>query len=432
MTTSRRNFIQQGLTFGALAYSLLREDALELVEAANAQVEGRTPEGVAADESYWFQIQQAFAIDRSMINLNNGGVSPAPRVVQDAVRRHVDYANQAPSRYMWKNLDPQVETSRARLAALFGCDPEEMAIVRNSSEALEICIYGVDLKAGDEVLTSAQDYPRMINTFKQREQREGIVLKTFDLPMPCDDPAEIVAAFERNITPRTRMVLCCHVINITGQIIPVRQIVALGRKHDIPVIVDGAHAFAHLVFNRDELDCDYYGTSLHKWLTAPLGTGFLYVRKRCIPKLWPLMAAPEPQGDNIRKYEEIGTHPAALKLAVSEAAAFHTGIGPERKQARMRYLCRRWADRLTQDPRVRLYAKLDPAHCCGVATFQIDGVDPVKLCDHLLSKHRIFTVAIDGPGVKGIRVTPNVYTMIDEVDAFATAVEDVLRRGLPA
>lgn len=432
MTTSRRNFMQQGLAFGAFAYCLLREDALERVEAANAQVNGQSPDAVAADESYWFQIQQAFAIDRSMINLNNGGVSPAPRVVQDAVRRHVEYANQAPSRYMWKNLDPQVETSRARLAALFGCEAEEMAIVRNASEALEICIYGIDLKPGDEVLTSAQDYPRMINTFKQREKREGIVLKTFDLPMPCDDPAEIVAAFERHITPKTRMILCCHVINITGQILPVRPIVALGRKHGIPVIVDGAHAFAHLVFNRDELDCDYYGTSLHKWLTAPLGTGFLYVRKSCIPKLWPLMAAPEPQSDNIRKYEEIGTHPAALKLAISEAAAFHAGIGSQRKQERLRYLCRRWAERLKQDRRVKLYAKLDPQHCCGVATLQIEGIEAPKLADYLLAKHRIFTVAIDAPGVKGLRVTPNVYTMIDEVDAFSAAVEGVLKNGLPA
>jgi selenocysteine lyase/cysteine desulfurase len=221
-------------------------------------------------------------------------------------------------------------------------------------------------------------------------------------------------------------------VNITGQIFPVRDIVRLGREHGIPLVVDGAHAFAHWPFKRDELECDYYGTSLHKWLCAPHGTGFLYVRKERIADLWPMMAAPEPRGESIRKFEEIGTHPAANRLAIAEAITLHQGIGPERKAARLRTLRDRWADRLLQDRRVRLYAKRDPAHSCGVATVAIEGVDAGKLSGHLFARHRIITTAIDHPQIKGVRVTPNVYSTIEEVDMFSEAMEDVLANGVSA
>ncbi len=430
--SSRRAFIHQAVAAGAFAFAALRDDAHDRVLAATRADDARSPEEVAADEDYWREIQQAFAIDRSMINLNNGGVSPAPRVVMDALRRHQDYSNHAPSRTMWRDLDPHVETSRARLARAFGCSPEEMAITRNASESLETCIYGLDLKPGDEVLATDQDYPRMLTTFRQREKREGIVLKTFPIPTPPDDLSQLVAAYERNISSRTRLILCCHVINLTGQILPVREIVALGRRHGLPVVVDGAHAFGHLAFRRDELECDYYGTSLHKWLTAPLGTGFLYVRREKIPELWPLMAAVEPRGDDIRKYEEIGTHPAAPRLAISEAATLYELIGAARKEARLRYLRDRWARRLAQDPRVKLFCRLEPRHSCGIATFAVEGVEASALSDHLWSKHRVFTIPIEHASVKGIRVSPNVYTTLDEIDLFAEAVESVLARGLPA
>lgn len=432
LTQSRRAFVHQAVAAGAFAFAALRDDAPQRVLAALPPEDARPPDRVAADEDFWRDIQQAFAVDRSMINLNNGGVSPAPRVVMDALRRHQDYSNNAPSRTMWRDLDPHVETSRVRLARAFGCSPDEMAITRNASESLEICIYGFDLKNGDEVLATDQDYPRMLTTFRQREQREGIVLRTFAIPTPADDPAQLVQAYEHNITPRTRLILCCHVINLTGQIMPVRDIVALGRRLGVPVIVDGAHAFAHLAFRRDDLDCDYYGTSLHKWLTGPLGTGFLYVRRERIPDLWPLLAAVEPRGRDIRKFEEIGTHPAAPRLAISEAATLYELIGPARKEARLRFLRDRWARRLMQDRRVRLFCRLEPPHSCGVSTFAVDGIDPVALADHLWNRHRVFTVPIDHPSVKGIRVTPNVYTTLDEIDTFAEAVENVLANGLPA
>ncbi|MCH7870852.1 MAG: aminotransferase class V-fold PLP-dependent enzyme [Planctomycetes bacterium] len=429
---SRRRFMQHAVAAGALGALFLREDALERVHAAGRRVDGRGAEEVAADEDYWFAVQQAFTVDRSLINFNNGGVSPSPAVVQEAMRRHLEYANNAPSRNLWQLQDPEVETVRARLARTFGCDSEEMAITRNSSESLEICIYGIDLARGDEVLTNDQDYPRMINTYKQRELREGIVVKSVPVPAPVDDPAELLDAYARGITPRTKVILVSHIVNLTGQIFPVRDIVRLGRERGIPVISDGAHAFAHWPFSRDELECDYYGTSLHKWLTAPHGTGFLYVRKSKIGSLWPLMAAAEPKSDDIRKYEEIGTHPAANRLAISEALTFHHGIGPARKAARLRYLRDRWANRLLQDKRVRLYCRLDPQHSCGIATVTVDGIDNGKLSSYLFKKHRIITTTIGHKQIKGVRVSPNVYSTINEVDMFCEAVEEVLANGLPA
>jgi selenocysteine lyase/cysteine desulfurase len=337
--------------------------------------EEASPQQVAADELFWFQAQQAFTIDRSLINLNNGGVSPSPAIVQAAMKRHLDYSNTAPTHAMWRVLEPQREGVRQQLARLFGCDAEEVALTRNASESLQICQFGFDLEPGDEVLTTNQDYPRMINTWKQREQREGVTLKEFPIPVPSENPQEIVERFAEAITPRTRLILMCHVINLTGQILPVREVVAMARARGIPVIVDGAHAFAHFVFTRQDLDCDYYATSLHKWLFAPHGTGLLYVRKDKIQDLWPLMAAPEEMAGDIRKYEEIGTHPAANYLAIGEAIAFHEGLGPKRKEARLRYLRDYWATRLLEQDRVRLHTSLNPEFSCGIATVQIEGVD---------------------------------------------------------
>ncbi len=389
------------------------------------------PLATATDESFWFEVQQAFTPDRTIVNLNNGGVSPSPRVVQEAMKRHLDLANTATAYTLWQLQEPQKEGVRQQLAALFGCDTEEMAIVRNASEGLENCLCGFDLAAGDEVLTTTQDYPRMLTTLRQRERRDGIVLKTFAIPIPCERPEEIVELCRRNLSSRTKLILVSHVINITGQILPVAEIVRLGRERGIPVVVDGAHAFAHFPFAHADLDCDYYSSSLHKWLCAPHGTGMLYVRREKIRGLWPLMAAPVEMDADIRKFEEIGTHPAANILAIAEAIAFHLGIGAERKAARLRYLRDRWARPLAAEKRVRLHTSLDPRFACGVATVQIEGVDSVKLAEHLWKRHRIFVVGIQHPEFEGIRVTPSVYTLPGEIDRFRVAMEEVLTKGLP-
>jgi len=272
---TRRAFIGSLASTGTAAVAWLRDDAIERVQAAERSAESQSPRDLAVDEDFWFQIQQASTLDRTHINLNNGGVCPSPRVVQDALRRYLEFSNQAPVHNMWRILEPEIEAVRTRLAASFGCNPEELAITRNASEALEICQLGLDLKPGDEVLTTNQDYPRMLTTWRQREKRDGIVLKLVSFPVPLKDPNELVRRFENALTPKTKVILVCHITNLTGQIFPVRRICQMGRQRGIEVIVDGAHAFAHFPFKHADLDCDYYGTSLHKWLLAPVGTGFL-------------------------------------------------------------------------------------------------------------------------------------------------------------
>lgn len=414
----------------AATFAILEPMAMRHAIAAIANYEG-TPEEIAEDESFWFEVQQAFTVDRSLVNLNNGGVSPSPAVVQEAMKRHLDYSNTAPVWSMWRVLEPQREGVRKQLARRFKCDPEEIALTRNASEGLQICQLGFDLQAEDEVLTTTQDYPRMITTFQQRERREGIKLKQFSIPIPAENPDEIVNLFEENITSKTKLILMCHMINITGQILPVKKVVAMARKKGIPVIVDGAHSFEHFDFIQDDLDCDYFATSLHKWLFAPHGTGMLYVKKDKIAALWPMMAAPDTMDEDIRKFEEIGTHPAANYLAIAEALTFSRGIGPKRKEARMIYLRNRWAKRLLERDRIRLHTSLQPGFACGLATVEIEGIDSVELANHLWKKHRIIVVGIKHDEFEGIRVTPNVYSTLEEIDRFSDAMENVIKKGLP-
>jgi isopenicillin-N epimerase len=388
------------------------------------------PEAAARDEDLWREVQQAFRVDRTLVNLNNGGVSPAPGMVQDAMARYLAYANEAPVQTMWRVLEPQKEGVRARLARHFGCHPEEMAITRNASEGLQICQQGFDLAPGDEVLTSDQDYPRMLTTFEQRVRREGIRLVTFPLPVPAEDPAEVVRRFEERITDRTRLILVSHMVNITGQILPVREVVALGRARGIPVIVDGAHAFAHFPFSLADLECDYYATSLHKWLFAPFGTGFLYVRREKIGGLWPLMAASEGQDEDIRKFEETGTHPAPNYLAIGAALTFHEGMGAERKAARLRYLRDHWAGALADEDRVRFHTSFDPRFGCGITNVAVEGLAPGELASWLWQRHRIIVTTIGHPDCPGLRITPSVYTTMEELERFVDAMRHAIREGL--
>lgn len=386
---------------------------------------------LACEEALWADVQRAFAVDRSLINLNNGGVSPSPVAVQEAMRRYLEFSHQAPVHTMWRVLAPQRETVRRELARAAGCDPEEVAITRNTSEGLEACQLGIDLKPGDEVLACDQEYPRMITTFRQRARREGIVVRQFPLPMPADDPQAIVAAYAAQLNERTRAILVSHMVFLTGQLLPVREIAALGRQHGLWVLVDGAHAFAHLPFSVTSLQCDVYASSLHKWLCAPHGTGLLYVRRDRIGSIWPLMAAPQELDLDIRKFEEIGTHPAANALAIGEALAFHHGLGPERKLARLCYLRDRWAMRLAAHPRVRLHTALRPGLAGAMATVDIAGVEAPALAEYLWTRHRIIVAAITHPRFQGVRVAPSIYTTLDEVNRFADVVEAIAEKGLP-
>ncbi|MEW6322171.1 MAG: aminotransferase class V-fold PLP-dependent enzyme [Acidobacteriota bacterium] len=431
---SRRSFLRVagGLGAGAVA---ARGAGLADVAAATQSVAGRSPDEVAADEFYWREIQSAFTLDRTIINLNNGNQCPSPTVVHDAMKRYTDWANQAPIHHR-QAIERNLETVRRRLAREFGCDAEELAITRNASEALQIAQNGIDLAPGDEVVTTEQDYPRMLTTWDQRERRDRIkvVRINFKVPTTADD---LYARIEAAITPRTKVVHICHCTNLTGQMFPVQRISRMARSRGIRTIVDGAHAVAHWPFQLRDLECDYYGTSLHKWLLAPLGTGFLYVRRELIESTWPLQAAPATRATDIRKFEEIGTAPPGPKAAISEAIAFHQAIGAERKAARLRYLTLRWANRLKANPRVRIHSDLAPGQTYGVACVSVDGIDTDTLAAHLWDRHRIIVTPV-GRGepvaaeyrYRGLRITPNIYTPLDEIDQFAEAIEDVLRRGL--
>ncbi len=426
----RRRF----LASAASALTAFQLDSVARAQAAVASVSGRPADSVARDEDFWMNIRHAFTVDRNMINLNNGGVAPSPKIVMETEVRYLEMENMNPSYYMWQVLDPGIETVRRRLARSFGCDPEEIAITRNASEALEIVQLGMDLKPGDEVLTTTQDYDRMVTTWKQRERRDGIVLKQFKFPVPPPNLEHLTKLFEQNITPKTRVIHMCHVTNRTGQIFPVKQVCQMARARGIEVVVDGAHAFAQFPFTQKDLDCDYYGTSLHKWTLAPIGTGMLYVKKSKIPKIWPMMAAPPAMDGDIRKFEEIGTHPASQRNAITEALNFHESIGAERKAERFRYLRRRWSDPLRALPGVKILNSDDPEQSCAIGFISVDGFDARALAKYLWDKHRIWTVAIVQPGeFQGLRITPNVYTTLEEVDTFTEVMTGIIRRGsLPA
>ena len=421
--STRRAFLSGALS--AAAIPAFRPDALRRV------LELGPEPGRPDDEDYWAEIQRAFDCDRTLVNLNNGGVSPTPTHVLDQMIRDLRFSNELPVIHMWQTLEPRIESVRRELAAEFGCDPEEMAITRNASEANEIMIFGLDLKPGDEVLATNQNYGRMLNAWEQRVRRDGIVLKQISFKLPPPSPQYILDQFKAAVTPRTRVIEVTHITNLSGQIMPVAELVAWARPRGIEVFVDGAHAFAHFPFTRDELGVDYYGTSLHKWLLAPIGTGFLYVRKARQPRLWPLMAAAASQDADIRKYEEIGTHPAANHNAISVALAFHQAIGGARKVARLRYLRDRWARRVSRESeRCRLLTPLDSPHTAGIGLVEVAGMDPNQLVSWMMAKHRIVVTPIAHAEFSGIRVTPNVYTTVREVDLFAEKLLQAAREGI--
>jgi len=388
------------------------------------------PQAVAEDEDFWLGVRQAFALNPDVVNFNNGGCSPSPRVVAESLKQQIDYANQSPSIFMWRDLDPQIEGVRNRLAKLFGADAEEVAITRNASESLMTCLVGLPMSAGDEILTTTQDYPRMINMIKQRERREGIKMVQIEAPLAPQTQRETVDAFERGITSRTKIILVSHVVFMTGQINPVRDICALGRKHGIPVVVDGAHSFAHFPFAQEDLGCDYFGSSLHKWLMAPIGTGMLYVSRPYIESLWALMPPDPSQDKNIRKFEEIGTHQAAVHNAIGEALDFHEMLGADRKAARLRYLKSRWTDRLSDFKNVKFHTNLEPKFSCAFCTVEIEGIKGGDLAKWLEANYQIAVAPIEHPQFNGLRVSPQVYSTIDEVDRFAGAMILAATKGI--
>lgn len=379
---------------------------------------------VASDEEFWTHIRKQYS-HGDIINLNNGGVSPQPKPVQEAHIKNYEFCNQAPSYYMWRVLDKEREPLREKLAEISGVSAEEIAINRNTTEGLNTIIFGLKLKASDEVVLSKYDYPNMMNAWKQRESRDGIKLNWVDLTMPEEDDDAIVKKYEAAITPNTKIVHITHVMNWTGQIMPARKIADMAHARGCEVIVDGSHSFAHINYKITDLDCDYYATSLHKWMCAPFGTGFMYIRKEKIGKVWALLSAPFPDATNIGKFEAIGTRSFAAEMAVKSAIEFQEIIGNERKEARLRYLKDYWTGKVASVPGIKFYTSLKPAYSCAIATFAIAGIKSTDVAIKLFDKWKIHTSAMDHEGVNGVRITPHVYTSLKELDTLVAAIKEI-------
>jgi isopenicillin-N epimerase len=424
--TSRRSVLRSLAAIGPTA--LFASEALHAVTQWLPTTFPAPAFDVARDEDFWMTVQQAFDVDRSIINLNNGGVSPSPRTVQQAFHRYTEQANNMPAYEMWRHQEPQIETIREGLAEIFAVSPDEIAITRNASESLQTLQLGVPLERGDEVLTTTHDYPRMLAAWEQRVRRDGVVLKKVSFPTPLMNRRDVVDAIERAITPRTKVIHISHVVFLTGQILPVRDVCRLAASRGIRCFVDGAHAFSHFPHTQKDLECEYYGTALHKWFLGPIGTGMLYVKKDRIADIWPLMAAPKEMDSNIRKFEEIGTHPAAMHNALVESIHFHIALGSDRKAARLRYLHTIWTDQLEKYENVKFLTNIkDDENQCGLRLVHIEGTDPGKVSSYLLDKHRIFTVSIGHEDFKGLRVAPSVYTTAAEMERFASAMSIIAR-----
>lgn len=418
----RRTFVHAMAAAGT-GGALLRPEPLRFIEPALARTASMSPEETAEDEAFWLNIRQAFTLDSNHINLNSGSVSPAPRVVAEAMQRYWTLTNMSPSLYVDELLYPEVELVRERLAAQFGCHAEELALTRNTSESLLSVQFGLKLNAGDEVVITTQDYPRMLMGWDQRARRDGIVVKRVSYPTPPPSMDELYRIVTSAVTPKTRVIHVSHITYTAGQIFPVKRIAEFARARGIYSVVDGGHSFGQWPFTRDDLACDFYGTSLHKWLTAPVGNGFLYVKRDKIRDVWPLYAAPPEQDANIRKFEQIGTYPISLRTALSDALTFHQAIGFERKAARFRYLRERWMRGIEGVKGVTLRTSYDPQQACALGAFSLASLGAQAVTDQLQKRHLIHVrPRFVEHEWEGVRVTPNVFTTLDEIDRFIAGV----------
>ena len=425
----RRSFLKKvGALSGVIAgYGIFNELNAANFSVAFEKIKHLSPLEAATNEDYWQVIQQGYTVNSNIINLNNGGVSPSPRVVQEAVERYNSLSNQAPSYYMWRILDQGREPLRKKLALLAGSSSEEIAINRNATEALNTVIYGLNFNKGDEIIGTKQDYPNMIHAWNQRALRDGIVYKQISFDFPIENDDAIVSAFEKAITHKTKLLHVTHIINWVGQILPVQKICAMAERKGVEVLVDGAHSFGLLDFNVPDLGCDYFGTSLHKFLSAPIGSGMLWIKKDKIEKVWPLICADKPNSSDIRKFENLGTRSFPIEQGIGEAIAFHTAIGSKRKEERIRYLKNYWATKVKNVPGVRIHTSLKDEYSCAIAGVTIDGLTPAELDQQLFAKYKIHTVGIVWENIRCVRITPHVYTRPADLDVLVDAITAIAR-----
>jgi selenocysteine lyase/cysteine desulfurase len=385
----------------------------------------RPADDLASDEDFWAGIRAGYRLKPDYINLENGYYNFLPEAILEKYIEHLREVNYQASYYMrtvqWDNKKKMATA----LAGMLGCGADELIITRNTTESLDMVIGGMHWMEGDEAVMAEQDYGAMLDMFRQVSERHGVVRKIVSVPNHPANDEEIVQLYANAITPRTKLLMVCHMINITGQILPIRKICDMAHSKGVQVLVDGAHAVAHIRFNLSDLNCDYYGASLHKWLSVPLGAGILYVRKERIGEIWPLIAEGPRAKDDISRLNHIGTHPVATDLTIADAIAFYQALGPERKEARLRYLQQYWTSRVRGLPHIMLNTPEDPARACGIANVGIKGMKPAVMAETLMKQYRIFTVAIDYAGVQGCRITPNVYTSTDELDTFVKVLKEM-------
>ena len=419
---NKRSFLKNMTLLG-----LSTTPALVAMERLTNSVSHLPAAAVATDEDFWEGIRKGYKLKPDYINLENGYYCFLPQATLEHYIQHVREVNYQGSYYMrtvqWENK----KAMGAKLAAMAGCTVDELIITRNATESLDMVIGGMSWQAGDEAVMAEQDYGAMLNHFKLMKRRYNIVNKVVSVPKHPKSDEEIVALYANAITDKTRLLMVCHMINITGHILPIRKICDMAHAKGVPVLVDGAHAFAHFSYAISDLNCDYYATSLHKWLSVPLGAGFLYVKKGKANTVWPLLAEEEGDPNDIYQLNHIGTHPVHTDLAIANAIDFHNLIGSQRKEERLRYLQRYWTDQVRDVPNVVVNTPVEPKRSCGIANVGIKGMSPKDLAETLMKRYKIFTVAIDGANVQGCRITPNVYTTPAELDVFVAALKELSR-----
>jgi selenocysteine lyase/cysteine desulfurase len=424
MSASRRTFLRT-----AAAGAVVPFFGPRVLDGLERRIEGYralSPSAAAAQEDFWAEIRKAFPVPADYINLENGFSSPQPVATYEALLRHEAAVNGGLSFYMRRKRAADHAAVKQQLAAIAGCPVDEIVITRNTTESLGTVIHGIDLAPGDEAVMCTQEYGSMLEQFRQQSRRRGLTCVEIEVPLHPASDAEIVDTYARAITPRTKLILVSHMINITGQILPVRKIAEMAHARGASVIVDAAHSFAHLAFAVPDLDGDYFGASLHKWLCTPLGAGILHIKRDKIRTVWPLLGETSVPDDNIRKFERIGTHPVWTVMAIADAIRFHTMVGADRKQARLRFLQQYWTDRVRDIPKVYLNTPRGD-RACGIANFGITGRTPADLATELFEGFKIFTVAIDTVPVKGVRVTPHLYTSTAELDTLVAAIGTMAR-----
>jgi selenocysteine lyase/cysteine desulfurase len=412
----KRTFLKKATVLGMGTFI-----ASSQVQRACAAVESA---GSNSPADYWDSIRAGYQLPTDFINLENGYYCIQPQEILQRYLEHIAEVNKLGAYYMRTVQFDNKKRAATKLATTLGCPEDQLIITRNTTESLDMIIAGLPWQPSDEAVMAVHDYGAMLDMFEQVAKRHGILNKKVTVPLHPQTDEEIVQVYERAITARTRLLMVCHMVNITGQILPVKKICDMAHKKGVLVMVDGAHAIAHLKFRIDELNCDFYGASLHKWLSVPLGAGMLYVAKAQIPNVWPLLAEAPKEPTDIARLNHTGTHPAATDLTIVDAIDYYTAIGAARKEERLRYLQRYWTQKVRQLPNVMMYTPEAPERSCAIATVGVKSKTPAELADYLLKKHRIYTVAIDNNGVKGCRITPNIYTTLAELDTLVVALKE--------